>query len=35
MSELFRGYVPTKNKACLTKFKGVADSELFTYEQVS
>lgn len=34
MSELFRGYVPTKNKACLTKFKGVADSELFTYEQV-
>lgn len=32
--ELFRGYVPTKNKKCLSSFKGKADSELKSYRQV-
>lgn len=30
----FRGYVPTKNKECLMKFKNVPSSDLMTYEQV-
>ena len=34
MIELFRGYVPTKNKKCLIKFKGVPSSELKSYEEV-
>lgn len=34
VENLFRGYVPTKNKACMTKFKGVPDSELYVYDQV-
>lgn len=34
MSELFRGYVPTKDKKCLLKFKGKSSDELQTYEQV-
>ena len=32
--ELFKGYVPTKNKKCLTKFKGKSSSELKTYDEV-
>lgn len=32
MVELFRGYVPTKDKKCLRKFKNAADLE--TYRQV-
>ena len=32
--DFFRGFVPTKNKKCLMKFKNVADSELKTLEQV-
>lgn len=32
--ELFRGYVPTKDKKCLLKFKGKSSDELQTYEQV-
>ena len=32
--ELFKGFVPTKNKKCIMKFKGVHKSELMTYEQV-
>lgn len=31
---LFKGYVPTKNKQCLVKFKGKDASELLTFEQV-
>jgi putative DNA primase/helicase len=31
---LFKGYVPTKNKQCLVKFKGKDASELHTIEQV-
>lgn len=34
MIDLFRGYVPTKNKKCLIKFKGVPSSELKSYEEV-
>ena len=34
MIELFRGYVPTKNKKCLIKFKNVSSSELKSYEEV-
>lgn len=34
MSELFRGYVPTKDKKCLLKFKGKSSDELQTYEQI-
>lgn len=30
----FRGYVPTKDKKCLLKFKGKSAEELQTYEQV-
>lgn len=30
----FKGYVPTKDKKCLTAFKGKSASELHTYEQV-
>lgn len=32
--EFFRGYVPTKDKKCLLKFKGKSADELQTYEQV-
>lgn len=32
--DFFRGFVPTKNKKCLMKFKNVADSELKTLAQV-
>lgn len=32
--ELFRGYVPTKDKKCLIPFKNVDDSELRTYDQI-
>lgn len=34
MQELFKGYVPTKDKKCLMKFKNVDASELQTYEQI-
>lgn len=34
MQELFRAYVPTKDKKCLMKFKNVDTSELQTYEQI-
>ena len=34
MIKLFKGYVPTKDKKCLTKFKNVPASDLQTYEQV-
>jgi putative DNA primase/helicase len=30
----FKGYVPTKDKKCLLKFKGKTSEELQTYEQV-
>ncbi len=32
--DFFRGYVPTKDKKCLLKFKGKSSDELQTYEQV-
>ena len=32
--ELFRGYVPTKDKKCLLPFKGKPSSELKTYDEV-
>ena len=32
--ELFRGYVPTKNKKCTMPFKGVPSSQLMTYDDV-
>lgn len=32
--ELFKGYVPTKDKKCLVPFKGKSQSELKTYRQV-
>lgn len=31
---LFKGYVPTKDKKCLLKFKGKSADDLQTYEQV-
>lgn len=34
MKSLHKGYVPTKDKQCLTKFKGKNTDELRTYEQV-
>lgn len=34
MGDFFRGFVPTKNKKCLMKFKNVSADELQTYEQV-
>lgn len=34
MSNLFRGYVPTKNKKCMMPFKGVPSSDLMTYDDV-
>lgn len=34
MRDLFKGYVPTKNKECLIKFKGKSSAELKTYRQV-
>ena len=33
-SDLYRGYVPTKEKKCLLPFKGKTAAELQTYEQV-
>ena len=32
--ELFRAYVPTKNKKCTMQFKGVPSSDLMTYDEV-
>ena len=32
--QLFKGYVPTKDKKCLLRFKGKSSDELQTYEQV-
>lgn len=32
--ELFRGYVPTKNKKCTMQFKGVPSSQLMSYDDV-
>ena len=32
--ELFRGYVPTKNKQALLPYKGIPDSDLKTYNEV-
>lgn len=34
MMELFKGYVPTKDKKCLMPFKNAGPSDLRTYEQV-
>jgi putative DNA primase/helicase len=34
MTELFKGYVPTKDKKCLIKFKNKTADDLQTYEQV-
>ena len=34
MIELFKGYVPTKNKKCLIPFKNKSASDLQTYDQV-
>lgn len=35
MQELFKGYVPTKNKQCMMPFKNRTSEDLMTYEQVS
>ena len=32
--DLFRAYVPTKNKKCTMQFKGVPSSQLMTYDEV-
>lgn len=34
MMELFKGYVPTKDKKCLMKFKDTSSEDLRTYDQV-
>ena len=34
MDELFKGYVPTRNKKCQMAFKDKKSNELLTYEQV-
>ena len=34
MTELFKGYVPTKDKKCLLKFKNKTAADLQTYDQV-
>lgn len=34
MMNFFKGYVPTKNKKCLTKFKNVSAEELETYDKI-
>lgn len=34
MQQLFKGYVPTKNKKCLTSFKGKKASELKSYREI-
>lgn len=34
MIDLFKGYVPTKNKKCLVTFKNKSASELQTYDQI-
>ena len=33
MINLFKGYVPTKNKKCMMKFKNVKSSDLLTKSQ--
>lgn len=35
MQELFKGYVPTKNKECLMKFKGKSSSQLKSLREVN
>ena len=35
MQELFKGYIPTKNKECLMKFKGKSASQLKSLREVS
>lgn len=35
MQELFKGYVPTKNKECLMKFKGKSANQLKSLREVS
>lgn len=35
MQELFKGYIPTKNKECLMKFKGKSSSQLKSLREVS
>lgn len=35
MQELYKGYVPTKNKKCLMPFKGKTSEELESYDGVS
>lgn len=32
--DLFKGYVPTKNKKCLMPFRGKSQNDLLSYEQV-
>ena len=34
MDNLYKGYVPTKNKKCLMSFKNNSASELMTYDEV-
>ena len=34
MTDLFKGYVPTKNKKCTMSFKNKTSKELLTAEQV-
>ena len=34
MQELFKGYVPTKNKKCLMPFRNKSSEELKTYDDV-
>lgn len=34
MQNLFRGFVPTKNKSCLMPYKNKSSEELMSYEQV-
>lgn len=34
MTDLFKGFVPTKNKKCTMSFKNKTSKELLTYEQV-
>ena len=35
MQELFKGYVPTRNKECLMKFKNKTSAELKSLREVS
>ena len=32
--DLFRAYVPTKNKKCTMQFKGIPSSQLMSYDDV-